>query len=113
MSCGGDSISLAPKVFDTLLMLVENAGRVMSNQKMLSEIWDDTFVEENNLAQNISILRKVLGDSRGSRIIVTVPKFGYRFGAPVRNEEEEVRPNRTEESEEINARVDVDRSAKQ
>ena len=112
MSCGGDSISLAPKVFDTLLMLVENAGRVMSNQKMLSEIWDDTFVEENNLAQNISILRKVLGDSRGSRIIVTVPKFGYRFVAQVRNEEE-VPPNRTEESEEINARVDVDRSAKQ
>jgi DNA-binding winged helix-turn-helix (wHTH) protein len=80
---GSRPISLPPKVFDTLLMLVENAGRVLSKERMLSVIWEDSFVEENNLAQNISSLRRVLGETRDHRFIETVPKFGYRFVAPV------------------------------
>ncbi|MEQ1605094.1 MAG: alpha/beta fold hydrolase [Pyrinomonadaceae bacterium] len=76
-------IQLSPKVFDTLLMLVENAGRVLSKEKMLAEIWDDSFVEENNLAQNISQLRRVLGETGDTKFIETVPKFGYRFVAEV------------------------------
>ena len=80
---GTRPIQLPPKVFDTLLMLVENAGRVLSKERMMSTIWEDSFVEENNLAQNISSLRKTLGETREQRFIETVPKFGYRFIAAV------------------------------
>ncbi len=79
------AIQLSPKVFDTLLMLVANAGRVLSKEKMLAEIWEDSFVEENNLAQNISHLRRVLGETGDAKFIETVPKFGYRFVATVEN----------------------------
>src|SRR5204863_3651745 len=73
---GSAAIQLAPKVFDTLLMLVANAGRVLSKEKMLGEIWDDSFVEENNLAQNISTLRRVLRETSETKFIETVPKYG-------------------------------------
>ena len=79
----GDPIQLAPKVFDTLRMLTENAGHVLSKERMLAEVWDDSFVEENNLAQNISVLRKIFAESGGEKFIETVPKFGYRFVANV------------------------------
>lgn len=74
---------LQPKTFETLLMLVENAGRVVSKERMLAEIWEGSFVEENNLAQNISLLRKLLGETSENKFIETVPKFGYRFVAEV------------------------------
>lgn len=74
---------LAPKAFDTLVLLVENAGRILSKERLMAEVWQDAFVEENNLAQNISILRKALGETRDSKFIETVPKFGYRFVADV------------------------------
>ncbi len=80
----GDSpVQLAPKAFDTLLLLVENAGRILSKERMMAEVWEESFVEENNLAQNISILRKTLGESSDAKFIETVPKFGYRFVAKV------------------------------
>lgn len=79
----GEPVQLAPKVFDTLRMLAENAGHVLSKEKMLAEVWDDSFVEENNLAQNISVLRKIFSESGGEKFIETVPKFGYRFVADV------------------------------
>ena len=77
----GTPVPLAPRAFDTLRMLVENGGRVISKERMLSEIWQGSFVEENNLAQNISLLRKVLTKGGGGKFIETVPKFGYRFVA--------------------------------
>ncbi len=80
---GARTIPLAPKVFDTLLLLVENAGRVLSKERMLKEIWEDSFVEENNLAQNISYLRRILGETKDIKFIETVPKYGYRFIVPV------------------------------
>src|SRR5262245_1476752 len=80
---GERSVTLAPKVFDTLHLLVENCGKVLSKEKMLAEIWSDAFVEENNLAQNISVLRRVLSEDKDNKYIETVPKFGYRFVAPV------------------------------
>lgn len=84
------AISLTPKAFDTLLLLVENNQRVLGKQELLERIWPDSFVEENNLAQNISILRKSLGqDSQGNDYIQTVPKRGYRFVADVKEELEE------------------------
>lgn len=80
---GEKTISLAPKVFDTLLLLVENGGRLIRKEDMLDKIWAESFVEENNLAQNISYLRKILGENKNIKFIETVPKIGYRFVAPV------------------------------
>jgi pimeloyl-ACP methyl ester carboxylesterase/DNA-binding winged helix-turn-helix (wHTH) protein len=78
-------VSLTPKAFDTLLVLVENGGHVLSKNELMEKVWPDSFVEENNLAQNISMLRKALGEeSGGQRFIETVPKRGYRFVAEVR-----------------------------
>ena len=77
------AVPLAPKIFDTLLMFVANAGRVLSKERMLGDVWEGSFVEENNLAQNISQLRRVLGETADIKFIETVPKFGYRFVAGV------------------------------
>lgn len=79
----GDAIQLTPKAFDTLAILVRNAGKVLSKERLMSEVWQDAFVEENNLAQNISILRRTLGEDGRTKYIETVPKFGYRFVAHV------------------------------
>lgn len=83
LSADGRQLALAPKIFDTLLFLVENAGRILNKERMLNEIWEGSFVEENNLAQNISVLRRVLGETNEMKFIETVPKFGYRFVASV------------------------------
>ena len=73
---------MAPKTFELLCLLVEKAGQVLSKEKLLAQMWPDTFVEEANLTQHISLLRKVL---EGNVYIETVPKFGYRFAAAVTN----------------------------
>ena len=76
---------LTPKVFDTLLALLENSSHVLTKKELMQQVWPDSFVEENNLAQNISILRKALGQGKeGEHYIQTVPKRGYRFVADVR-----------------------------
>src|SRR3982750_3904921 len=80
---GEKTIPLAPKIFDTLLLLIENGGHLVRKEEMLEKIWADSFVEENNLAQNISYLRKILGEDKNSKFIETVPKMGYRFIFPV------------------------------
>jgi TolB-like protein/DNA-binding winged helix-turn-helix (wHTH) protein/Flp pilus assembly protein TadD len=81
----GKALAVTPKVFDTLLFLVRNQGRVLSKDELLQEIWPGTFVEEVNLAVNISTLRKLLGENpQDGRYIVTVPGRGYRFVAEVR-----------------------------
>lgn len=76
----GKILSLAPKTFDLLCLLVDGAGQALSKEKLLAQLWPDTFVEEANLTQHISLLRKAL---EGGTYIETVPKFGYRFAAPV------------------------------
>ena len=87
------AVPLTPKVFDTLLLLVENNSHVLGKQELIERIWPDSFVEDNNLAQNISILRKALGQSPGGQdYIQTVPKRGYRFVAEVREDWEEGAP---------------------
>lgn len=81
----GTPLSLTPKVFDTLLCLVRNPGRILTKDELLKEIWPDTFVEEVNLAVNISTLRKALGENpQDGRYIATVAGRGYRFVADVR-----------------------------
>ncbi len=80
----GEPIDLPPKVFDTLLALVEHSGQIVEKDKLLEEVWHETFVEENNLTQYISALRKTLGDDRhGQHYIKTIPRRGYRFAAEV------------------------------
>jgi DNA-binding winged helix-turn-helix (wHTH) protein/pimeloyl-ACP methyl ester carboxylesterase len=81
---GGEAIPLRLKVFDTLLVLVENAGRLVTKQELLDAVWPETTVEENNLNHNVSVLRKALGEkATGQQYIETVPRVGYRFAAPV------------------------------
>lgn len=82
---GGETVPLTPKAFDTLLYLVEHREGVMDKEELLRAIWPDTIVEENNLNQNISALRRLLGEKRVEhRYIVTVPGRGYRFVSDVR-----------------------------
>ena len=84
LSRGGEVIPLRLKVFDTLLLLVENAGRLVTKQELLDTLWPETTVEENNLNHNVSVLRKALGErATGQQYIETVPRVGYRFAAPV------------------------------
>ena len=78
-------VPLTPKVFDILLALVESSGQVVSKDGLMKRVWPDSFVEEGNLTQNISLLRKALGDGQnGHQFIETVARRGYRFVAPVR-----------------------------
>src|SRR5262245_16945667 len=79
----GKPIALKPKIFETLLVLVQNSGRVMDKDELMQQVWPDTVVEEVNLAHNISVLRKALGQSDDNRFIVTVPGKGYGFVAEV------------------------------
>ena len=81
----GVAVPLMPKAFDTLVYLVINCGKLIEKDELLREVWPDTIVEENNLTQNISILRRALGEKhRDNRFIATVPGRGYKFVADVR-----------------------------
>jgi TolB-like protein/DNA-binding winged helix-turn-helix (wHTH) protein/Tfp pilus assembly protein PilF len=78
-------IPLQPKAFETLLVLVQRSETVVLKDDLMKSVWPDTFVEESNLAQNIFVLRKTLGEAGGDhRYIVTVPGRGYRFTEKVR-----------------------------
>jgi DNA-binding winged helix-turn-helix (wHTH) protein/pimeloyl-ACP methyl ester carboxylesterase/class 3 adenylate cyclase len=82
---GGDPVQVTPKAFDTLLVLIESSGHVLEKEEMMRLIWPDTFVEDANLAVNISQLRKALGEREGGgQYIETVPRRGYRFTSSVR-----------------------------
>lgn len=81
----GELVPLTPKAFETLLALVERGGHVVTKEELMQIVWPDTFVEEVNLAKNISELRKILsGGDPAREFIATIPKRGYRFIAPVR-----------------------------
>lgn len=78
----GEPVPLTPKVFDILLALVEHGGQVVHKDDLMRRVWPNTFVEEGNLTQNISLLRKALGETAdGVQFIETVPRRGYRFVA--------------------------------
>jgi DNA-binding winged helix-turn-helix (wHTH) protein/TolB-like protein len=81
----GTPVPLTPKVFELLLFLVQNPGRLLTKEEIMRAVWPDSFVEEANLTVAISVLRKALGEKEGNiRYIETVPKSGYRFLASVR-----------------------------
>ncbi|HXM94363.1 MAG TPA: tetratricopeptide repeat protein [Candidatus Dormibacteraeota bacterium] len=81
----GKAVSLTPKAFDTLLLLVENSGHLLKKDELMQRVWPETFVEEVNLAQNISAIRRALDDKNGgAHYVETVAKGGYRFTAETR-----------------------------
>src|SRR5215469_155144 len=84
LSCEGMPLLLTTKAFDTLLCLVRNPGRMLTKDELMKQVWPETFVEEVNLAVNISAIRKALGENpQDCRYIATVPGHGYRFVAEV------------------------------
>src|SRR5262245_50198104 len=89
----GEEVSLTPKVFDLLLVLVENGGHILEKDELMKAVWPDAVVEETNLTRNISTLRRALGEGQDTRkYIETIPWRGYRFVASVR----EIANNNTE-----------------
>jgi len=98
-------VALTPKAFDTLLILLENCSHVLTKQELMRKVWPDSFVEENNLAQNISTLRKALGGN----YIQTVPKRGYRFVGDVRTSHDETVIVR----EHVRSRIVVERTGEE
>jgi TolB-like protein/DNA-binding winged helix-turn-helix (wHTH) protein/Flp pilus assembly protein TadD len=80
----GTTVPLTPRVFETLLYMVEHHGIILDKERLMEAVWPDSIVEENNLSQNISTLRRIFGETPGSHsYIVTVPGRGYRFVAEV------------------------------
>jgi len=118
----GTPLALPPKAFDILLALVQQSGHVLEKRELIEIVWPDTFIEENNLTQYISALRRALGDDRrGQHYIETVARRGYRFLAPVRQVRDEgpelilenrtrvrvvVKEEKEEREEEITVRLD-------
>jgi DNA-binding winged helix-turn-helix (wHTH) protein/TolB-like protein/Tfp pilus assembly protein PilF len=85
----GTPVALTPKTYDTLLVLVQNYGRMLSKEELMQTLWPDSFVEESNLTQQVSMIRKALGESANDpRYIVTVPGCGYRFNAEIKSGED-------------------------
>ncbi len=98
--CENKPVSLTPKVFDTLQVFVEHAGRLLEKDELMQKIWQDRVVEESNLTFNIKMLRRALNDdAHEPRFIETVPRRGYRFIAEVK-----------ESSSSINTRIESDAS---
>src|SRR5918994_301950 len=79
----GEPTHLTDKVFDTLLLFIRRNGQLLSKDEMMRSLWEESFVEEGNLAKNISRLRKIL-NTDGVELIETLPRRGYRFRADVR-----------------------------
>ena len=80
----GEPVALKPKILDLLLFLIKSRGRLIAKEDLMREVWRDTIVEENNITVSMSILRKILGESRDKpQFIETVPRRGYRFVAEV------------------------------
>lgn len=81
----GRPVRVTPKAFEILLALVHSGGRVISKDELMTAIWPNCFVEEGNLAQNIFLLRRVLGERKNEhKFIITIPGVGYRFAPYVK-----------------------------
>ena len=107
---GDEVVPLTPKAFDTLLVLVSRAGTTVEKDDLLKAVWPDTFVEEATLAQNISTLRRALGDtSETPTFIATVPRRGYRFLEPVSEIEEDPSEARPREGQGLDGQESVHR----
>jgi len=104
----GKVVPLTPKVFETLLVLVENSGHVVDKNELYKQVWQDAFVEESNLTKNISILRKILSEGDGeTSFIETVPKRGYRFVVPVRESTSKDHQHRSKSVDSLDKKIAV------
>ena len=82
---GDAEVSLPPKVIETLIVLVENQGEIVSKADLMEKVWADSIVEESNLSQHLYLLRRTLGEAgEGRPVIETLRRRGYRFSAEVR-----------------------------
>src|SRR5687768_14328046 len=91
LSRNGTPLPLPSKAFDTLMILLRSRGETVSKDELMTSIWEDTAVEENNLTQQIATLRRVLGERAGDRnFIVTVPGRGYSFVAVVHQRQDDL-----------------------
>jgi DNA-binding winged helix-turn-helix (wHTH) protein/TolB-like protein len=80
----GAAVSITPKIFDLLLLFIENPNRLLGKDEIMRTVWPDTHIDEATLTRTISELRKTLGQTTGeANLVQTVPKRGYRFVAPV------------------------------
>jgi len=80
----GSVIPLPPKAFEVLMCLLRSGGRPLTRETLLAAVWGEAYIEDANLTQAISVLRKALGDEcREPRYILTIPRRGYRFGVPI------------------------------
>src|SRR6185436_17287931 len=81
----GRPVHVTPKAFEILLELVQSGGRIVSKNELMTTVWPNCFVEEGNLAQNIFLLRRILGERKNEhKFIITIPGVGYRFAPFVR-----------------------------
>ena len=99
--CEDKPVSLTPKVFETLQVFLEHAGRLLEKDELMQRLWQDRFVEESNLTFNIKMLRRALkDDAHEPRFIETVPRRGYRFIAKVKESFPDIKaktePDRTD-----------------
>ncbi len=109
---GEELLVLPPKVFDTLLVLVEKEGRVVSKSELMEAIWADAFVEESNMSQNIYTLRRTLGvDDQGRQFIETIPRRGYRFAVPVKLLADDSRDGAEQSEEVVSKNLSTDSTA--
>ncbi len=79
LRCGSEEMMLSPRLFDLLVMLLREAGRVVTKDELARVLWPDQFVTDNNLAKAVSDLRRILKRYSGEEYIRTVPDIGYRF----------------------------------
>ena len=78
----GQEVKLRPKVYEALVYILENRGRLIAKEELIRELWPDAFVTEDSLVQCMVELRRAL-DDRTQQIVKTVPRRGYLFAAPV------------------------------
>lgn len=97
ISRNGETLSLNPKAFDLLVELIRSSGSVVTKDDLLTRVWPDQIVEENNLFVQVSALRKLLGNGNGTQYIATVPGKGYSFVAPVESNDDLIIEQRTYE----------------
>lgn len=109
----GKLVPLQPKQFDTLVVLVMNAGGLVPKDEILRAVWGTSVVEEGNLSHHVSLLRKALGTGKtDQRYIETVPTRGYRFAASVTVQEEPARKTRVRsEPEPIEQEIRITRAS--
>src|ERR1051325_6670237 len=110
LSHKGNPVTLPPKAFQALMLLVERQGQVVSKDELMNLLWPDHFVEESNLSQSIFLLRKALGESGQKKYIENVRGRGYRFNETVKEIQIEI-PSNVPQQESAGPDIDAEQIA--